>query len=203
MCWVIFRGLFLLLLVLGLGGGGGGCMTSKSGHKLVWRTLSKGLTSGLAEHRRQVIRDELEYLKVWAEHAATVNRVALPPAVDFSREMVVVVAMGERPTGGYVTEVVDVELRGRTLRVLVGEREPRPGTMQIQARTQPFAFVALPAMTAHVQFRTVEETHPFGVPRSSRPGSEVREEAPPASDPGVSRSRAPVNPVESPRGATR
>jgi hypothetical protein len=111
--------------------------------------------------------------------------------------------MGERPTGGYVTEVVDVELRGRTLRVLVGEREPRPGTMQIQARTQPFAFVALPAMTAHVQFRTVEETHPFGVPRSSRPGSEVREEAPPASDPGVSRSRAPVNPVESPRGATR
>jgi len=143
---------FLLGLVLV-----GGCATPSSGHKLAWRTLSRGLTSGLTESRKSVVRSEVEFLKLWAEHAAEVNRPALPPSVDFEREMVLVLAMGRCPTGGYLTEVVDVELRGRTLRVLVGERSPSPGSIQIQRETQPFQFVALPAVSGRVEFRTVRE----------------------------------------------
>lgn len=183
------------------GWAGGGCSTGTPGHKLGWRTLSKGLLSGFAEPRRQVIRREVEYLEVWAEHASGLNRVALPPPVDFSREMVVLVAMGERPTGGYMTEVVDLEVRGRSLRVLVGEREPRPGTMQIQQVTRPYTFIALPAVSARVQFRTVRENDPLGTRRPGRPGSEVGSETDAGS--GASRPKARVKPVQSPRGASR
>jgi hypothetical protein len=144
--------------------------------------------------------------------------VALPPAVDFSREMVLVVTMGPRPTGGYVIDVVDVELRGKTLRVLIGEREPRPGTFQIQQRTQPFVMVALPAMVARVQFRSVKEAELRGGRRKARPGVEgdavgggsgagsgergqepVRSGVPRA----PVRAREPDPMLQSPRGATR
>jgi hypothetical protein len=143
----------------------------------------------LTEPRREVIREEVQFLKLWAEHASDVNRPALPPEVDFETEMVVVVAMGNRPTGGYLTEVVDMELKGRTLKVLVGEREPVPGATQVQRVTQPFQFVALPLMTSRVEFRTVREaakpmprsrernTDASSGTRSTRPGGRSAEPA--------------------------
>ena len=176
----------LLLLLAGVGG----CMTPETSHKLTWRTLSKGLTSGVAGPRRVVVREEAAFLKLWAEHAAESPRMALPPKVDFGREMVVVVVMGEKPTGGYLTDVVDAEIKGRRLRVLVGEREPSPGQLQIQAKTQPYVMVALPAVRAAVDFRTVRQ--------SDRP----RAGAAPASNQAPRKvDRVPANATRSPRGA--
>lgn len=149
-----------------------GCMSPSSPHKLTWRTLSRGLTSGISEPAQQVIRDEGTYLRLWAQHAADIPRVGLPPAVDFQREMVVVVALGSRPTGGYLVEVVDAELRRRQLRLLVGETQPQPGTFQIQQTTQPYQIIALPAVAAHVDFRTVRQLGAFTAERKARPGEE-------------------------------
>lgn len=186
-----------LLFAVALALAAGGCTTPASGHKLSWRTLSRGLTSGLQEPRRLVLRDEAAYLRVWAEHAADVNRPALPPNVDFSREMVVLLALGTRPTGGYLVEVVDVELRGRTLRVLVAEREPQPGSLQIQQLTQPYQFIALPTVASHVRFHTVRESGAAARSRKARPG----EEGPRESESPRSAPSKPVTPLRSPRGA--
>lgn len=184
----------LALLLVGTWLAGSGCrVTRPEGHKLVWRTLSRGLISGLTEPRRQVIREEGEWYRLWSEHAAEVNRVALPPPISFASEMVIVVAMGERPTGGYLVDVVDVELTGRTLKVLVGERQPRPGTIQIQQITQPYIFVALPAIRGRVEFRTVAMDDPRDM-RGADAGGKPR-----------ARRRTVPNagaPLESPRGAT-
>lgn len=151
---------------------GAGCATPDPGRKLAWRTLSKGLVSGLHEPGRTVIRSEVDYFKLWTRHAADSARIALPPAVDFEREMVVVVTLGNRPTGGYVVDVVDVELRGRTLRVLTGERKPKPGTFQVQQQTQPYVMVALPAMNARVDFREVQEAAHADSGKRVRPATE-------------------------------
>jgi hypothetical protein len=168
--------LAVLLLVLG----GTGCTSSPPPHKFTWRTLSRGLTSGLTESRRLVIRDQVSYFKLWTEHAVNLGRPALPPTVDFNQEMVVVVALGNQPTGGHFVEVVDAQLRGRSLIVFVGERHPQPGVMQMQMATQPYQFIALPALAGRVEFRTV---HPAGErpgERKARPGEQ-----------GASRSRSP------------
>ncbi len=175
----------------------GGCASPVSGHKISWRTLSRGLTSGLTEPRREVIREEVEFLKLWAEHASDVNRPALPPEVDFDKEMVVVVAMGNRPTGGYLTEVVDMELKGRKLKVLVGEREPIPGVIQVQRVTQPFQFVALPMVTGRIEFRTVRE--------AAKPVRRSRERETDGAN-GTSSTRSAgrsSEPATSPRGAVK
>lgn len=149
-----------------------GCFSPATPHKLTWRTLSRGLTSGLTQPDQVVIRDESAYLKLWARHAADIPKVGLPPAVDFQREMVVVVALGNRPTGGYLVEVVDTELRNRRVRILVGETQPQPGTLQIQQVTQPYQIIALPAMATSVDFRTVHQLGAFSGGRKARPGEE-------------------------------
>lgn len=174
-----------------------GCVAPGPGHKLTWRTLSRGLTSGLTEPRRVVVTSEVEFLKLWAEHAEDVNRPALPPVVDFETQMVVVLALGNRPTGGYFVEVVDVELRGDTVRVLVAERTPSPGILQVQQPTQPFQFVALPAMKGRVEFRTVREA---ARPRSKRGRGSDSAELGEDTARSVGRS---IQPVPSPRGAVR
>lgn len=147
-----------------------GCASPTTGRPVGWRTLSRGLTSGLTEAKREVIRDEVTYFKLWADHAADANRQALPPTVDFTREMVVVVALGNRPTGGYTVEIVDMEIRGKTLHVRVGERTPSPGALQIQQITQPFQMVALPMLQARVDFHNVREVRSRSGPRRARPG---------------------------------
>lgn len=188
----IWSGYWVVLIVCL---GAAGCRVSRpeQGHKLGWRTLSRGLTSGLATPLRTVIRDEGAWYRLWAEHASEMNRVALPPAVSFTNEMVVALALGQRPTGGYLVEVVDVELRGRTVRVLVGERKPLPGTIQMQQATRPYMFVALPAMNARVDFRDVSEAE-------MRQRQGVRRAGGTSETEGAKVSR-PVTPVDSPRGS--
>src|SRR6185436_3550495 len=86
------------------------------------------------------------------------------------KEMVVVATRGEEPTGGYLVDIVDAEVRGRKLRILVGEHDPQPGVLQIQALTQPYIFIALPAVAARVEFKTVREAGAGGTERNARPG---------------------------------
>ncbi len=162
-----------------------------------WRTLSRGLTSSLEKPHRAVIRDEAEFLKLWAEHAVDVNRPALPPKVDFENEMVIAVAMGNRPTGGYLVEIVDVQLKGRALKVLVAEQLPARGVIQVQRVTQPFQFIALPIVTGRVDFRTVRKASP-----TASGGSRRGDAAEPAGG-GVRPSTRPVEPATSPKGAAQ
>src|SRR5262245_26013330 len=61
--------------------------------------------SGLPESRTQVVRDQATWARVWTDIWRAQPAPALPPA-DFSREVLVVAALGQRLTGGY-TILVD------------------------------------------------------------------------------------------------
>jgi len=71
------------------GGTGGGSIT----------TLAKGDYSGITTLRFEIVRDDAAWAALWAEHAG-----GTPPAVDFSRDMVVGLWLGPRPSGGYTVE---------------------------------------------------------------------------------------------------
>ncbi|MDR1726441.1 MAG: protease complex subunit PrcB family protein [Acidobacteriota bacterium] len=67
------------------------------------------------------------------------ERDAAPPEVDFDRYGVLLVRMGEKPTGGYglrlLSDVAGVD--GRTATVPIEWREPAPGSVTTQAITSP------------------------------------------------------------------
>src|SRR5687767_10102641 len=58
--------------------------------------------SRFEEAERRVIRDTIQWAAVWARIYETRSPKPPLPAIDFSKEQVVVAALGKRPSSGYV-----------------------------------------------------------------------------------------------------
>ncbi|HSD29532.1 MAG TPA: protease complex subunit PrcB family protein [Vicinamibacteria bacterium] len=109
--------------------------------------------SGLAEPRREVVRDEAGWARMWAEIHAGVTPAPPRPAVDFGRHMLVVVASGTRPSGGFAIKVRSVATRGGKVEVVVLETCPAPDAMVTMELTQPVEVVRVPMLTQPVAFQ--------------------------------------------------
>jgi hypothetical protein len=104
------------------------------------RSLDKGPMSQVDSARQAVARSAAEWSTLWSQHAGDRTR----PAVDFSKEMVVAVFLGTRPTAGFSVEVVGARQEGATLIVSYRESRPQPGAVAAQVLTSPFHLVAVP-----------------------------------------------------------
>jgi hypothetical protein len=105
------------------------------------QTVISETHSGLAEARREVVRDAASWTRLWSEIHAGRDPVPALPAVDFEREMLIAVASGTRPTGGFSIQVTAVATRGDRLEVAVLERCPDADAIVTMALTQPVAVV--------------------------------------------------------------
>lgn len=109
--------------------------------------------SGATTAQRTVVRK----IEAWASLWTTLNRGLNPPipapVVDFGEEMVIFVALGQRPSGGYSVSIRHVTLLRDTLWVLVSERAPGPSCLVFAAFTQPTDARIVPRTTAPVRFR--------------------------------------------------
>jgi hypothetical protein len=103
--------------------------------------LAAEIYSGVREARREVLRDADSWQKLWDQ---TQNARRIAPPVDFERQMVLFVALGERRTGGYAIEIVRAEVVEGTLVVHVKETAPKPGAIATMALTAPLHAVAVP-----------------------------------------------------------
>ena len=72
-----------------------------SAQVVVWNKL-EGQHSGIRERRTVAVTEQAAWEKVWREHDAA----AAVPAVDFSKESVVAVFLGQTRTAGVKVEVV-------------------------------------------------------------------------------------------------
>ncbi|GAC1682490.1 MAG: hypothetical protein NVS9B3_00110 [Gemmatimonadaceae bacterium] len=108
--------------------------------------------SGIQERTRLVIRDQPSWTAFWARAAGRVSPTPPPLAVDFSREMVIVAAMGSRPTGGYSIGIDGVYDGGARLYVAVRETSPGASCFTTQALTAPLTMRRMPAARLEVVF---------------------------------------------------
>lgn len=86
---------------------------------------------------RRVIRSESEWWKFWNDlYGDTLH--AEPPVVDFEHEMIIVVALGTRPSPGYG---IDIDVFGSEYRARVRVRETKPcgGEAMLAVVTYPVA----------------------------------------------------------------
>ena len=104
-------------------------------------TLATETYGSAKEARREVVRDPVNWQRIWSEVQRT--RMLAPP-LDFERQMVLLAALGERRTGGYAIEIVRAEVVEGTLVVHVKETQPAPGGLTTMALTSPLHAVAVP-----------------------------------------------------------
>jgi hypothetical protein len=74
------------------------------------------------------------------------------PEVDFDEETVIVLLLGERPTGGYAVRIDEVIERRTEVVVVVAVERPEPGEMVTQALTAPYLVATIPMIGKPVEF---------------------------------------------------
>lgn len=112
--------------------------------------------SNIREKRRVLIRDPETWAAVWAE-MVSMGDPKTPPFVDFSREDVVVVAMGEQRTGGYSILVDGLTRTGGSTSIIVKSTVPGPLCDRSEVVNAPLDAVRIRKVTGAVGFeeRTV------------------------------------------------
>jgi hypothetical protein len=118
-----------------------------------YRTLLYGYHSGLKPGHLRVARDEAELDELWSEHTSPMMPKPDAPTVDWSKEMVVFIALGERPTGGYGVVIDHVAVEKGHLIVDAIERKPAPDAVLPQVITRPYVIAATPRVDGEVELR--------------------------------------------------
>jgi protease stability complex PrcB-like protein len=111
------------------------------GAALEIRRIGQWSRTGIGEGRRLVIRDANSWASFWSE-LGTGDR----PDVDFTKAVVVAVAAGQRPSGGYEIAVDQVSQTDGELTVQVVEISPGPNCLTSAAPTQPVDVVVVPVV---------------------------------------------------------
>lgn len=113
-----------------------------AGQDLQLRRIGQWTRTGVRESRRLVIRDANAFAQLWSELG-----VGERPEVDFTRDVVVAVSSGERPSGGYGIAVDRVRESNGELTVGVVETTPGPNCITAASPTQPADIVVVPSVT--------------------------------------------------------
>ncbi len=117
-------------------------------------TIVKGDASEQQTARQVTVRTAAEWKALWKDHAPS----AQMPAVDFSKDMVVGIFLGSRPSTGHEVDVVGVRTQEKDLIVEYVQKQPGRGTMAAQILTEPYHLVSVPMFTGTVRFVHVPAT---------------------------------------------
>ena len=119
--------------------------------------------SGIVKRLRIVIRDRDAWVELWKQLSSKQFPQPPLPEIDFSREMLIVVAMGEQGTGGFSISVDGVYEKNNKIEVIVKSFRPGKKCMLTQALTQPVDVVRLKKSDYSVVFRETSETKNCGM----------------------------------------
>ncbi|MBA2671638.1 MAG: protease complex subunit PrcB family protein [Gemmatimonadetes bacterium] len=108
--------------------------------------------SGFSSPAEMVLRDEPALQKAINEARHDVLMVETPINVDFSRQMVILVATGTRNSGGYGIRVDEVNRRDDGVVARYTVTRPGPECMTTQSITSPVEAVSVPRMEGPVTF---------------------------------------------------
>ena len=120
--------------------------------------------SGLSDSALLVVRDSSAWRELWQR----VNRPFIPspppPEVDFQQEMIVVAALGRRPTAGHDIMIEGAEQDSTGIEIVVRRSEPAPGCPVAAAVTQPVDLARMRADGRAVRFRERQVVVPCSRP---------------------------------------
>jgi hypothetical protein len=116
------------------------------------RTIEQGDHSLFDAGRQLVARTPAEWNALWREHAGERPQ----PPVDLSKEMVVGVFLGSRPTAGFTIRIAGVDEKDGAVVVRYRETRPPQGGLTAQVLTSPYHLAAVARRAGEVRFERVE-----------------------------------------------
>jgi hypothetical protein len=111
---------------------------------------SLGYRMGMQQHL--VIRDARTWATVWQQNAGIGEPLPDVPVVDFTRDVVIVAALGWRHGSGYSIDITEVRVGGGDAVVFLEERDPGPSCPGLAVETAPAAFAIVPSFPGLAMF---------------------------------------------------
>ncbi|MGH8400627.1 MAG: protease complex subunit PrcB family protein, partial [Gammaproteobacteria bacterium] len=108
------------------------------------RVLASGTHSGVRHQEYHALHDVADFRSWWQRAYSSQATAPALPQVDFTKDMVIAVFMGERSHGGYSLHVDKIADTADTFDVEITVNIPGSDCRTTQALTQPFEFVAVP-----------------------------------------------------------
>ena len=108
--------------------------------------------SGMTDSARLVIRNDAEWRRTWAQLVGHITPSPAMPPIDFTKDMVIVAAMGPRPTAGHMIRIARVGRSSGVTYVDVVSESPTPQCKRAQMITSPADVVVVPAINEPVAF---------------------------------------------------
>lgn len=108
--------------------------------------------AGFSEPARLVVRDSGRWAEVWTRAFVARSEVPPRPAIDFSREIVLVAAQGAQGSSGYDISIDRVASRDGAIAVDVTTTSPGERCVVLAVITSPVMMVRIPRSGADVQF---------------------------------------------------
>ena len=108
--------------------------------------------SGIPAEMLSVIKDEAAWKAFWKTIHENQTPAPPVPAIDFSREMVVVAAAGMKPSSGYAMQVMSASEAKGEVTVVVQATSPGAGCMNAMMMTSPVDIARIPKRDGQVRF---------------------------------------------------
>ena len=116
-------------------------------------SVAKGHMSDQQIAKQVIVRTPAEWKALWNGHAPMEKM----PDVDFSKNMIVGIFLGTKPSGGHDVEIVGVRTQDKDLIVEYVQKQPGRGTMAAQMLTAPYHLVSVAKHPGTVRFVEVKQ----------------------------------------------
>jgi hypothetical protein len=118
--------------------------------------------SGVSDSTRFVVRDSAQWTRTWTRIHSPFIPPPAPPRIDFQREMIVVAALGNRPSEGYDVMLERAVEDSTGIEVEVRVTSPGTGCPVGAAVTQPVDIARIRVSDRPVRFRQRNVVVPCG-----------------------------------------
>lgn len=132
-----------------------GCSNSGSDNtKLPLEIVIDGTYSAVEDKREMLITTNDQYQSLMSEVYKNLDQMPRIPVVDFNKNSVVAVFIGERSNGGYMVSIDSINESSKNIHVNIIESTPGPNCITTQALTRPFTLVKIPKTDKKPLFKT-------------------------------------------------
>lgn len=115
--------------------------------------LHSGNNGGFKEETNQVITNKAEFEKIWKQAYANYMIKEETPEVDFEKNVVLLVAMGEKSSGGHTIKITNATETSNNTIVNVLSTSPGKGCMTTESITYPFQIVQIEKPNKPIEFK--------------------------------------------------
>jgi hypothetical protein len=115
--------------------------------------LASGAQSGITQPMDTIITTEAELDTLWEKHYAYLGVTPETPNIDFDKDVVVGVFLGDQPTTGFWIRMDSVYVKGdQEIVAMTMNDGPDSNTVVLQMVTQPFVIASITKTDKHIQF---------------------------------------------------